>query len=70
MKLIGIDIGGTKCSVVTGDETGKVTAKTKIETKGYKQTLTEIFDAVREAGKADAVGISCGGPLDEKNGVI
>ena len=70
MKLIGIDIGGTKCSVVTGDETGRVTAKTKIETKGYAETIERIFDAVREAGHADAVGISCGGPLDEKNGVI
>ena len=70
MKLIGIDIGGTKCSVVTGDETGKVTGKTRIETKGYEETIGRIFDAVREAGQADAVGISCGGPLDEKNGVI
>lgn len=70
MKLIGIDIGGTKCSVVTGDGTGRVTSKTKIETKGYAETISRIFDAVREAGHADAVGISCGGPLDEKNGVI
>lgn len=70
MKLIGIDIGGTKCSVVTGDETGRVTGKTKIETKGYKETISRIFDAVRAASPADAVGISCGGPLDEKNGII
>ena len=70
MKLIGIDIGGTKCSVVTGDETGRVTGKTKIETKGYKETISRIFDAVRAASPADAVGISCGGPLDEKYGII
>ena len=70
MKLIGIDIGGTKCSVVTGDETGRVAGKTKIETKGYKETISRIFDAVRAASPADAVGISCGGPLDEKNGII
>ena len=70
MKLIGIDIGGTKCSVVTGDETGRVTGKTKIITKGCAETISRIFDAVRDAGEADAVGISCGGPLDEKNGII
>jgi glucokinase len=70
MKLIGIDIGGTKCAVVTGDGTGRVLSKTKIETKGYKETISRIFDAVKEAGAADAAGISCGGPLDEKNGVI
>ena len=70
MKLIGIDIGGTKCSVVTGDETGRVTGKTKFETRGCAETLSLIFDAVSAAGTADAVGISCGGPLDEKAGVI
>ncbi len=56
--------------MVTGDETGRVTGKVKIETKGVKETLKSIFDAVRAALPADAVGISCGGPLDEKNGVI
>ncbi|MBP5207449.1 MAG: ROK family protein [Clostridia bacterium] len=70
MKLVGIDIGGTKCSVVTGDETGRVTGKTKFETRGCAETLSLIFDAVSAAGTADAVGISCGGPLDEKAGVI
>ena len=70
MKLIGIDIGGTKCSVVTGDETGRVTGKTKFETRGCAETLSLIFDAVSAAGTADAVGISSGGPLDEKAGVI
>lgn len=70
MKLIGIDVGGTKCSVVTGDENGNVFTKTVIKTAGCEETLCRIYEAVREAGEADYTGISCGGPLDEKNGII
>ena len=70
MKLIGIDIGGTKCAVITGDENGKIVKKTVIATGDCAGTMEKIFDAVADAGDADAVGISCGGPLDEKRGII
>ena len=66
---IGIDIGGTKCAVVIGDET-KIVKKIKFATTDCEDTLKNIFNAVEEIGKGDAIGISCGGPLDSKAGII
>ncbi len=70
--LMGIDIGGTKCAVVVGDASGKVLKKERFATTNCEQTLKNIMDAAERLGasEADAIGISCGGPLDEKNGVI
>ena len=70
--LMGIDIGGTKCAVVIGDETGRVLGKERFATTDCKETLENIFEAAERLGASgvDAIGISCGGPLDEKNGVI
>lgn len=67
---IGIDIGGTKCAVVLGDST-HIEQKIKFPTTTYEETLERILDAVGQLkGHGDAIGISCGGPLDEKNGII
>lgn len=66
---IGIDIGGTKCAVVLGDE-AKIVNKIKFPTTTYKETMERIISAVSEIGEGDAIGISCGGPLDSKRGVI
>lgn len=68
--LIGIDIGGTKCAVVLGDENGTVLKKIRMDTKGVEETLQAIFDAVEQLGPCDAIGVSCGGPLDEEKGII
>lgn len=70
MRYIGIDIGGTKCAVTLGDEQGTVLDKIYFETTSVSETLERIFHAVRALGSCDAIGISCGGPLDSKNGVI
>lgn len=67
---IGIDIGGTKCAVITADESGRFQKKIKFPTTTCEETLARIFDAVAEMGDARAIGISCGGPLDEKKGLI
>ena len=70
-EYIGVDIGGTKIAVVKGDEAGNITKKIRFENRGGKDAaLAEILRAVREMGAASAVGISCGGPLDSKKGVI
>lgn len=70
--LMGIDIGGTKCAVVVADASGRVLKKERFATTDCKQTLKNIFEAAERLGAkdADAIGISCGGPLDEKNGII
>ena len=69
MKYTGIDIGGTKCAVITGDENG-ITDKIKFGTTTVNETIENIINAVEKLGANDAIGISCGGPLDSKRGVI
>lgn len=66
---IGVDIGGTKCAVVLGDET-HIERKIKFATTTYDETIGKIHRAISEIGEGDAIGISCGGPLDSKSGVI
>jgi len=67
--ILGIDIGGTKCAVTLGED-GKVLKKESFPTKECKQTITKLLDLAEKMGKADAVGISCGGPLDSNRGII
>ncbi len=77
MLFAGIDIGGTKCAVslgLTKDngeieilEKEKFPTSTPTETlETFSQTLTRLLNG-RELC---AIGISCGGPLDSKTGVI
>lgn len=70
MDYIGIDIGGTKCAVVKGNVDTGVREKIGFPTTTPDGTIREIFSAVRKLMPAEAIGISCGGPLDEKKGVI
>lgn len=77
--IIGIDIGGTKCAVIKGN-LGKnneieITGKIKIDTKTIDpnsalKLFCEKIDFLAKGEKIDAIGVSCGGPLDEKRGVI
>lgn len=80
-NLIGLDIGGTKCAVVYGvDSPDGVEVKDKIrfETLDVDSTLSKLKDSVKEImAKHDltpenvwGIGISCGGPLDSKRGII
>jgi len=78
MFLLGFDIGGTKCAVMTADyENGQITLldKKKIDTdrslSPYEiiNRLISLADEICHK-KPEAVGISCGGPLDSKRGVI
>ncbi len=67
---IGIDIGGTKCAVIKGDLKNGIVKKIKFQTTTVDETLDNIISAVEEMGEAEAIGISCGGPLDSKKGII
>ncbi len=76
-KLIGFDIGGTKCSVSLGhEENGKLmidskkVIPTELDVSPYEMIeklcgIAEEFNAC-----AGTVGISCGGPLNSETGVI
>ena len=66
---IGVDIGGTKCAVVLGDEE-KIVNKIKFATTSCKETIENIIKAIEQIGEGDAIGISCGGPLDSEKGII
>ena len=76
---LGLDIGGTKCSVVAGDSSFSIKNKVVFDTKterGYKAILSEFKKHIKElltdysAYDLKRIGISCGGPLDSKNGII
>ena len=66
---IGVDIGGTKCAVVCGDENG-IARKIRFATLSKDETVPKIIDAIRELGGGESIGISCGGPLDAERGCI
>ncbi len=86
MYLLGYDIGGTKCAAILGvcdTEDGKcrIIGKHGIATAdffGYKGVMNALFSEsdrlLAEYGIAPselhAVGVSCGGPLDSKKGVV
>jgi glucokinase len=85
MNLIGIDIGGTKCAVILGrlDEKGDIRI---VDKKGYStpefpgpdKMIHNFISGINELIKKNSlavkdissIGISCGGPLDSKNGII
>lgn len=77
-RYLGIDIGGTKCALVLGDEQGRVLHKVRFETLGKDETLAHIFAkaqsliklAKSEGDEVSAIGVSCGGPLDSRLGLI
>ena len=75
---IGIDIGGTKCAVVRGDEAGNVTAKVRFSTTTPSETQNRIYETVDRLiaegatlGECPvAIGVSCGSPMDSGLGII
>ncbi|MBQ0126308.1 MAG: ROK family protein [Clostridiales bacterium] len=71
-EYIGIDIGGTKCAVVRADENLCIEEKIKFDTSDVAETIQKITAAAKKLMTKNVVsaGISCGGPLDSKRGVI
>lgn len=74
---IGFDIGGTKCAVSLGEVAdGNIRVLAREETptlEDPQQTLSILAPFVKEWAKTYGVtnaGISCGGPLDSKKGLI
>ena len=80
--IAGFDIGGTKCAVLLGDETENdltIFDRREFKTHGLPSAvidkliqtlLSELADMNKTITDVKAVGISCGGPLDGKRGVI
>lgn len=75
--MIGFDIGGTKCAVCIGKEKkGEIFVKDKrIIPTDHSISPYDMIDkmcalAEEMADKIDVIGISCGGSLDSKKGII
>jgi glucokinase len=84
--IIGIDIGGTKCAVSLGsvdDAAGTCDILKKaefgtVEQGGRPSVIAKLLRTAgafiresRDSGnRIDAIGVSCGGPLDSRTGTI
>lgn len=81
---LGFDIGGTKCAVVIGEKNGNsVIKKDKIRfdtvsSRGWRAVVADLISSAHtllerneiESTDIVAAGVSCGGPLDSKKGII
>ncbi len=76
---LGIDIGGTKCAVLAGTGEMKILKKISFPTQTQKGPdhavnllLKNASEIVEKLGpeQLKAIGISCGGPLDSKKGIV
>jgi glucokinase len=77
--LLGFDIGGTKCAVILGKtEEGhvRIVERAAFPTpEGPSSTLLKLEVTARKllashGWQPEAIGISCGGPLDTRRGII
>lgn len=77
--LLGFDIGGTKCAVITGGfENGEIHIydKQKIPTdltvapEIMIERLMNLAEEMLENKGVESIGVSCGGPLDSTRGII
>ncbi len=79
--VVGIDIGGTKLAAVVSNKNGNILQKVRKPTesdKGPRHAVQLLLAMVDEViGLADlqredisGIGVSCGGPLDTKTGII
>ena len=77
--IVGFDIGGTKCAVITAEmedgniklgERRAIPTDRSISPEAMIARLIELADYMVGEGAISSIGISCGGPLDSKKGVI
>ena len=70
----GLDIGGTKTALCAANEAGEILARRQLPTRdfpGWEALLETLIAWGRESLPApQAVGVSCGGPLDSQRGLI
>lgn len=80
-KYIGVDIGGTKCAVVLGTDQPEILDRESFLTKSAatpEEAIEQIESLITDLTKRNhweiqevtSIGISCGGPLDSRKGII
>ena len=76
---LGIDVGGTKCAVIAARENMEILDKIVFPTETHKSPWYAIDLLLKNAGLItkkfglqglQSIGISCGGPLDSKKGIV
>ncbi|MDK2990829.1 MAG: glucokinase [Clostridiales bacterium] len=73
--FIGLDIGGTKLAAILGTSDGRILKKLKLPSeadKGPEQMLDKLTAMAQQlmGPEVVAIGISCGGPLDSRRGIV
>ncbi len=77
--LVGVDVGGTKTAVVVGRAKGnglevmdRAVFATEPRTRHWSEVLRDVTVAARRMAPhpIEAVGVSCGGPLDSRDGIV
>ena len=80
---MGLDIGGTKCAVLLATVDGGIHLKDKLRfatcsERGFEPVYAQLTAAMEEIlqknglsyADVNAIGVSCGGPLDSRRGVV
>ncbi|MEY4940124.1 MAG: hypothetical protein RIQ93_1859 [Verrucomicrobiota bacterium] len=72
MNIIGVDIGGTKCAISVPRAGDDVEEVARFSTTSAPETLARIFAEIARLapGHEPVFGVSCGGPLDGRQGLI
>lgn len=81
--IVGLDIGGTKCAVLLARVNNGIFIIDKLRFptdtyRGFNYTKHKLFSGIKEillknnitTKEVKAIGVSCGGPLDSKRGVV
>ena len=74
--LIGLDVGGTKTSIVLSNEKFEIEKEERFETmpqRGFENFFEELVERIKrilDGRSPDGIGVSIGGPLDSKEGII
>src|SRR5713226_1261381 len=75
-RYLGIEIGGTKLQIVTGDEAGGIHARRRLVVDaregaaGIRRQVEETLPALMDGGEINAIGVGFGGPVDWQRGRI
>lgn len=73
---LGLDVGGTKCAAVIGDEQGVIHHRHSWSSRAERGAAAMVADLIEHARQlmsiapVRAAGVAIGGPLDSANGVI
>ena len=77
MRLIGFDIGGTKCAVsLAQEENGALQILKRdafLTLPNWRSCVEKLFlmaESLLDGSSPDACGFSCGGPLDADRGIV